>query len=304
MTQRLGDLSPQALRAALQGDGLRLVCGPFVYRIRSPFVTVAEGLALLYSGHPVAGVDDFVDFDLAVERTWRPRRGWMAQFQFEGETPFELMVAAHAFPLLEWAMNWCVAANVKHHLLLHAAVLERDGQALVLPAPPGSGKSTLCAGLMYSGWRLLTDEMALIPLDGEAPRVLPLCRAVSLKNQSIGIIQGFAPQAVFNAPCTDTVKGVVSHARPLAEHVARMAEPARPAWVVFPQYQAGAALTPTQLARPATMLDMIDQSFNYGQLGLPAFRALSDLMAQSACLHLRYGSLADALRGVEELSRA
>ena len=83
-----------------------------------------------------------------------------------------------------------------------------------------------------------------------------------------------------------------------------MAEPARPAWVVFPQYQAGAALTPTQLARPATMLDMIDQSFNYGQLGLPAFRALSDLMAQSACLHLRYGSLADALRGVEELSHA
>jgi hypothetical protein len=41
-------------------------------------------------------------------------------------------------------------------------VLERGGRALLLPAPSGSGKSTLCAGLAFNGWRLLSDELALL----------------------------------------------------------------------------------------------------------------------------------------------
>jgi predicted ATPase len=30
---------------------------------------------------------------------------------------------------------------------------------VILPAPPGSGKSTLCAALVTRGWRLLSDEL-------------------------------------------------------------------------------------------------------------------------------------------------
>jgi predicted ATPase len=33
-------------------------------------------------------------------------------------------------------------------------VVERDGHALILPAMPGSGKSTLTAALVQRGWRL------------------------------------------------------------------------------------------------------------------------------------------------------
>ncbi|MBK9234594.1 MAG: hypothetical protein IPO19_00450 [Rhodoferax sp.] len=40
--------------------------------------------------------------------------------------------------------------------------------SLVMPAIPGSGKSTLTAGLSLSGWRLLSDEFgALDPLQHE-----------------------------------------------------------------------------------------------------------------------------------------
>ena len=77
-----------------------------------------------------------------------------------------------------------------------------------MPGAPGAGKSTLTAGLIYRGWRLLSDELALIRRsDGQ---IVPLARPVNLKNESIALMQRFAPSAVFSAPAHDTAKGTVA----------------------------------------------------------------------------------------------
>ena len=69
---------------------------------------------------------------------------------------------------------------------MHAAVFERDSSAVVLPGPSGVGKSTLCAALVARGWRLLSDEVAMIrPQDG---LLQPYPRPISLKNESIEMI--------------------------------------------------------------------------------------------------------------------
>ena len=44
---------------------------------------------------------------------------------------------------LRWTLNLCVFHQPSRDLVLHAAVVERDGRALIMPAVPGSGKSTL-----------------------------------------------------------------------------------------------------------------------------------------------------------------
>ena len=64
--------------------------------------------------------------------------------------------------MLEWGLNWCVAGHAHQYLMLHAAALERNGRAVILPGDPGAGKSTLTAALMLSGWRLLSDEITLV----------------------------------------------------------------------------------------------------------------------------------------------
>ena len=63
---------------------------------------------------------------------------------------------------------------------------------MLLPAPPGAGKSTLCAGLVHRGWRLLSDELALV--DMETGLVRGMARPVNLKNKSIEVIRDFAPE--------------------------------------------------------------------------------------------------------------
>ena len=79
-----------------------------------------------------------------------------------GAVPLPLaqgLLAAELGMYLQVALGW------RRHLLLHAAVVERNGRALVLTGESGAGKSTLAAMMMRAGWRLLGDEFALVGLD-------------------------------------------------------------------------------------------------------------------------------------------
>ncbi len=202
--------------------------------------------------------------------------------------------------MLEWGLNWCVSAHCHQYLVLHAAVVERFGHALVLPAPPGSGKSTLCAGLVSRGWRLLSDELALIePASGE---VVPLPRPVSLKNASIDVIRGFSAHSVLGPTVHDTLKGSVAHMKPPVESVRRAGERARPRWIVVPRYAAGAPLRFEPLGRGRAFMHLVDSAFNYHLHGRRGFEVLGQLTADSACYELTSSELAQAVEACDKLA--
>ncbi len=232
----LGELDPTAFADRLQ-RGLTLTTGPFRFRLQSREPAVRRGLGQLYAAFQVEPDSGFRDLHVSVNAVGGPRRWFRPQVNFDvdGHEPFKPLPAEHAFALLEWGMNWCIAGRAHHYLLLHAAVLERNGRAVILPGDPGAGKSTLAAAFMLSGWRLLSDEMTMI--DRDDGLLVPLARPVNLKNRSIEIIRAFDSSAVFGDTARDTHKGTVSHLRASADSVARMAERARAAHVVFPRWQ-------------------------------------------------------------------
>ena len=85
-----------------------------------------------------------------------------ADFLFEHQRPFGSIPTAQAYAFMEWGMNWCVSLHANEYLKLHAAAVARDGSVIIMPGVPGAGKSTLCAALGLTGWRILSDEHALI----------------------------------------------------------------------------------------------------------------------------------------------
>lgn len=300
---KLHQLPGEALRQQLGGPGLWLGTGPFSVRIRSRIESVAQGLAELYGQFEVRNSREvFADFHVEINSP-----GWLrsvvrpqATFSFDGHLPFKPLPRVQAYPMLEWGLNWCVSMHAHQFLIVHAAVLEKNGGAVILPAPPGSGKSTLAAALCLSGWRLLSDELTLI--DRQSAQIYPLPRPVSLKNASIPLIKAFSSEAFVNTPCHDTLKGTVAHLRPPRESVRRQHEPAPAAWVIFPKWEAGAATDLTPRSRAQTFMHLADNAFNYSHLGLSGFEVGTRLVQGCDCYDFRYSDLAEAIARFDDLA--
>ena len=290
----LSRMSQAELASSLRGPGINLRTGPFTVRIRSPIENVAEGMALLYADYPIADLEAFADFHVAIEAPGGLRRWWRRQalFTLDGTTPFAPLPFDEALPLLEWGLNRAITAHAQNYLILHAGVIERDGWVALLPGLPGAGKSTLCAYLVFNGWRLLSDELALLSLDSGL--VTPLGRPISMKNQSIQVIRERVPEATISRISGNTVKGAVALLKAPTESVTRVDEEARPAWVIFPQYKPG---TPARLgarSKADTLLELGRNAFNYSVHGASAFQGLADLVDHCGCFDFRYSELQEA----------
>lgn len=192
------------LRVRLADPGIYLSMGAFVTHVQSAIPSVAEGIHHLYPDAQILEEQRFADFHVALERPTSHRRWLRPQviFRFDGYTPFKPLPVNQAFTLFEWGLNWCITTHAHQYLIIHAAVIEKEGFAAILPAPPGSGKSTLTAGLVNRGWRLLSDELGLI---SKAGLIQPVARPVSLKNQSIEVIRRFAPEACIGRVVKDAL---------------------------------------------------------------------------------------------------
>ena len=289
----------------MRQGSLHLRTGPLVVGIESPLREVRDGIALNYAQHALEPSDGFADFHVCVDRP-RGMRHWLdkqVRFRFDGIEPFTPFPGHQGFTALESGLNWCIAKHCHQYLILHAAALERGGRALLLPAPSGSGKSTLCAGLAFGGgWRLLSDDLALIdPANGH---VLPLPRPVRLQNESIDAMRAFDPSVVFGEGVRKATLGEVRYARPPADAVLRADEQALPAWVVIPRFTAGAAAQLRPLSRARAFMAMVENSFNYNVHGRAGFAALADVIDRSACYEFTYSNLLDASAALEELASA
>ena len=299
---KISAITESQLSKRLSGPGLVLQAGPFVTRLTSSIPLLVKGIHGLYAEYPLVDDDLFVDFHVRVNpptgfRRWfRPQ----ARFRFDNYKPFTPLPIDQAVPIFEWGLNWCISNYAHQYLIVHSAVVERNGVSIIFPAPPGSGKSTLCAALVSKGWRLLSDEMALI--DRKDQQLVPVPRPVSLKNQSIDLIRDYAPDMYLGSSTKGTTKGTIAHMAVPVGSIERQHEKVKPSFIVFPKYTAGAEPVLQQMSTPLAGIKLIENCFNYHVLGEEGFNMITGLVDTCECLEFSYSRLDDALQIFNELS--
>jgi len=287
----------------MTGAGIRFRIGPITVVIRSSLPAVQEGVALHYAQHDLVPDVDFADFHLALERSRRLSPWLRSQvvFRFGGTSPFKPLPLEQAFALLEWGINWSIATHCHQYLILHAAVVAHDDLALVLPAPPGSGKSTLCAALVAHGWRLLSDELTII--ERETGSVVPLPRPISLKNRSIDAVKNFWPDVIVGDPVRKTLKGTVTYVKPPGSSISAAGQHAMPRWIVLPRYSNNQPTRLTAVSKATAFMQLVENAFNYDVHGRDGFEQLARVIEASDCFEFEYGgALEEAVDVFEEIA--
>ena len=297
---KVSQIAAGELRRALSTSGLRIRTGPFISHVQTPLENIADGVRLFYKDFDCES-EGFADFHLKLARPRNLHRVWRSQVtcSLNDESPFSPLPSDQAFAAFESLLNWSIYTTTYNYLIIHGATVERNGFAAILPAPPGSGKSTLCAALVSRGWRLLTDELTLVsPATG---LISSLARPISLKNNAIDVMRDYAPDEVFGPKIHNTIKGTIAHMGPPSDSVARMHEAAVPGWLIFPKYQATASTTVVPLPKGQAFMRLSSGLVNYPVLGAQGFEALTRLIDRTDCYNFTYSSLDEAMAWFSEL---
>jgi len=280
--------------------GLTLKIGPFSVNIKCSEKTFAKTFCKIYAGFSFLQSSEYIDFHINISRPNHIRRFIRPYINFinDGKKPFKPLTAQEAFPFFEWGLNWCVATYAHHYFMLHSAVVEKNGNIIIFPAAPGSGKSTLSTCLMLSGWSLYSDEFAL--LDKDINTITPFGRPVSLKNESISLIENRFEVKV-NSIVKGTSKGDVAHL--MHKNINFIFEPVKlkKVWLVFPKYTKNAKTSLIPLSQTEAFMPLIDQSFNYNQLGSEGFKSAELLLNKCQRYAFEYSNIGEAIELFDNL---
>ena len=142
----IGDMAPTQLAGEAGAEGILYKSGPFTVRLHCEHARMMDNFQQMYRHHRLLdSAAHIAHFSIDMQRPHGLRRWWRPQIRMrtDAQTPFEPFPLDHAFPLFEWSLNWVTAMQAHQFLMLHSAVVEKDGVALIMPALPGSGKSTM-----------------------------------------------------------------------------------------------------------------------------------------------------------------
>ena len=280
-----------------------LSCAPYTFEVSTEFTNVAEFLRALYGSRLIepAHYHGFIDYKVSLSNTTGMRAlvKPQARFLFEGIEPFKPFSVQQGHALIEWGLNWVVSSQEFSYVIIHAAVLATGDKAIVCPALSGSGKSTLAAYLSRNGWRLLSDEMALISPNSST--VTPFVRPICLKNHSIDLAKRWFPDAFFSKVAVNTHKGDVIHLRPDPHSIEHSTTPAQVVGVIFPKYNQDTFLDVYKIDKAGCFQGLTQNAFNYGILGKDGVSSLINIAETSQCFEIHYNDMAEVNRFLSEV---
>jgi HprK-related kinase A len=298
----VGDVPSEQFRAQLATGGVGVRIGSFDVHITASVAGLAEPLQRLYRNYPALERERTFSFHVKVQDAWHfapwPQR--RVRFMVDGRQPHADMPAGQALCVLEWGINLVIALRYHCYLMLHAAVLERHGYALLMPAAPGSGKTTLCAALAHRGWRLFSDEFGLVRPG--TTQLIPVPRPMPLKNESIDVIRAFVPDAELGPVIPNTRKGTIAHVRPPVASIERAQELAPAKWLIFPQWVADCEQSLQEIPKAEGFMLLATNAFNYEMLGETGFETVRGLIEGVRCYRLTYSDLATAVAALNALA--
>lgn len=219
----------------------------------------------------------------------------------DGEHRFTVYRRDAVLPHIEWALNAAIAATLSGFYQMHAGAVARGGAALLLPAYPQSGKSTLVARLVSRGWDYLSDEFGLI--DPTTLAAWPYPKAICIKHGSFPVLEQAGLRLDACKEYDKGYKGRVKliRAQDIRPHPTPMGAPIR--MVLFPRFARRRDPIVTQVSPAQAVFRMLGASFSFARFRGEAVALLASVARRAACHQIESGDLDLTCDVIEKLWR-
>lgn len=178
-------------------------------------------------------------------------------------------------------------------LAVHAAVVTDGRRTIVLPGLSGSGKSTLAATLLARGYRLFSDEVALLDQEGD---LVPIPLGLCLKEGSWPLLKDYFPEL------TDYTVYKRWDGLPVRflEHgsiaFAGEGDNRRATHLCFPRFLPDAPASLERLSPVNALRRLTESGYQVPGLTVESADRIVDWIAGLSCFSLTYSSTEEALR--------
>lgn len=212
---------------------------------------------------------------------------------------FDIVPVAHCIqveqlaPLIKSRILRTAIDRHNYFFHFHAAVVAHNDTCFMLPGAPGRGKTTLTAGLILSGFRYLTDEVALFEEGSFTTPPLPL--SLGIKSGAVEVLAALWP----------AVRELATHLREDGEQVRYLIPPAASVLpdghylvnrIVFPHYAPGQTTRLLPLTKPEALRWLMKECLTVpkplDRFGVEIF---VNWLRKTECYSLLIGSLAEAV---------
>jgi hypothetical protein len=228
-----------------------------------------------------------------------PEGGWLL---LENDTVVaEGRQEAGVVPAVKQQLRWRSVACYPSLMSLHAGVVSFGDGCMLLPAPTGSGKTTLTAGLVRAGATYYSDEIAV--LDAVTLAVIPVPLSLTVKDGSLEPVRQLHPEVDTLTPHVREDSVRVRYLPPPAAALPASGASMRARWIVFPRYATDAATSLRPIDRPAALRQLLEESYiPAGSLNRARVESLVGWMREVDCYELTFSSLTRAVNLVRRLS--
>ncbi len=204
-------------------------------------------------------------------------------------------------PIVKWALLAEAINRYRYLLYIHAGVVRSTRGCLLLPAPAGSGKTSLTAALVRAGFVYLSDEVAL--LEEGTPRVRPVPVSLCIKDSAWDLLAPRYPELRHVAVHHRFDGKIVRYLNPPSEALdpdPDMSHPVR--WIVFPRHTPGAPTALLPLRRADALQRLLEQCLAMPKpLDQAKVASLVRWIADIPCFEMPMSSLDEAVALMHEL---